>query len=653
MKMFSRLTAAWRRHPALGWSVLWWSLFLVLWSGGVTGSSLGWFKTAPGSAGIMELVGERKLLGVYRGIRGDEFIAHGTPNALAQYHHEPRFPRINHRLGLAGRNHLALHDSGAPVRHPAVLGRPAVWGFFGCDLRRALSWYWLFPIFFAVWSMFGLFRSLWPQDSPALHFLLAMGAMLAPISAAWSFWPSGYAGGLALGAALMVRALRGKIPLKFALLAGIAAGWAAAVSALHLYYPGVWPLAVLMLVVVAAVAWRERSALAERRYAVILTAVTAGLTLGSLLWLWYDGAGAAVSLIAASVYPGQRRLTGGDLPLWALGRGWLAPLTEYKSDYSNQSELQNAMTLFLPLAVLAIRDRELRRNFLFAALGGFVLFVLCYQYVGFPPFLARLTGFDRVFAPRCGMALNLAGFLLLGLLAHLRRPPLFSRRGAAVAALLLTAIFIGAGWFLVPAEFWAGVRPWHPAWRLTAMILLAAGAYGLSGFLLFRNGRTAAAYFAAVNLLAGLIFNPVCLAPTRIDNRLGDLDGRIVFATGNDFAAVMAYLAGNRVLNGYFMYLDTEIQRQLFDQLEHPERFHRMNHLEFALVPGAGRELTAQVTHCDRIRVTLDPERFDFRTLPAEFLISPAGFRPELARNPALKFLRPVAELDCWRILER
>ena len=313
--------------------------FLLLTAIGLTGSSLGWFRQMPGMEGVMELVGERKLAGVYRGIRGDEFIAHGTPNAIAQKLHPDRFPRFNDRLGLAGRDFLVLHDLGAPVRHPAILARPATWGFFFLDLRRALAWYWWLPIFLGAASFFLFFNTLAPGQ-PRINLLLSWAAVLQPCAAAWSFWPVNNAWGFFLAAAILLRGT-GTRSFAGAAAAGIAAGWAVACAGLTLYAPRVISLGVLAAVVTLA-AGRRCGLWEPRRRALFFWAAATALV---LIGLWYTGARDAIETVRQSVYPGSRRDAGGDMAAWTLMRGWLAPLTVYRVGFLNQSEMQGALLL--------------------------------------------------------------------------------------------------------------------------------------------------------------------------------------------------------------------------------------------------------------------------------------------------------------------
>ena len=262
--------------------------FLFLTAIGLTGSSLGWFRQMPGMEGVMELVGERKLVGVYRGIRGDEFIAHGTPNAIAQTLHPEPFPRFNDRLGLAGRDFLVLHDLGAPVRHPAILARPATWGFFFLDLRRALAWYWWLPIFLGAAAFFLFFNTLAP-DQLRINLLLSWSAVLQPCAAAWSFWPVNNAWGFFLAGAILLRGI-GARSFGGAAAAGIAAGWAVACAGLTLYAPRVISLGALAAVVTLAAG--KRCGLWEPRRRMIF--LWAGETAWMLIGLWYAAARDAI-----------------------------------------------------------------------------------------------------------------------------------------------------------------------------------------------------------------------------------------------------------------------------------------------------------------------------------------------------------------------
>ena len=232
------------------------AVFLLLLGTGITGSSLGWLKTYPGASDVMELRGERKLAGIYRGIRCDEFLNHGTPNALAQYHARPHFPRLNPNLGLEPRDFTVYHDTGIPVNHFITLARPAVWGFYFLDLRRALAWYWWIPVFGGFFGIWFLLNTLFPGDT-FRNWLLGLALTASPLCAAWSFWPLGNLGGLCFAAAALIRMLRCR-SAAIRWLWTILMVWCALCSVMTLYMPRILPVICLLALVLTAFLWENQ-----------------------------------------------------------------------------------------------------------------------------------------------------------------------------------------------------------------------------------------------------------------------------------------------------------------------------------------------------------------------------------------------------------
>ncbi len=647
MKVIGAFAApAARAVRSFNWNVWFWGVFLLAVAAGFTGSSLGWYRQLPGSPAVIELVGERKLFGVYRGIRGDEFIAHGTPNALRQFFHDPPFPRLNLRAGLAGRNDLVLHDTGAPVRHFSMIARPATWGFFLFSLRQALAWYWLFPLFFGWWSVIFLFNTLFPEQR-RVNFLLATAVVFSPYCAAWSFWPVNNIGGLCAAAAALLR-----LPAAGSRLRqcgwGLFAGWGGAVSALTIYFPRLWPAAVLLGAVVIA-----RSSVRSQRYLLTNPRCWLAAGLGGVLFLvivggWYSAAAEAVEAVSRLVYPGQRRISGGVMSWWELMIGWLAPFTICKIDFRNQSEMQAALSLLFPLAVfIAAGFRILKRQALFWALAGVCGFILWYQHIGFPDWLAAITLFDRCNPPRCGVALTLAQFLMIGLIYSLREN--WRRPGAgALAAILLWSLAVPALLFLTaPAELWQGLRVWFPPAVIIIGGVVTAAVYGACVILLFCKTGWFIVLFSAFNIMLGAVFNPVCIAPERIENDLSRRlaaaenlhdQGRVLFATGNDFLAVAHLLSGGRALNGYFMYQDRKLFDLFFAGRPDAGSFWRMNHLDAEITPPESPLFTAEIPFLDRIVLRFNGAAYDFSQLPVDVLAVPEAAGAFLDRNPTLSF---------------
>ncbi|MBQ6599105.1 MAG: hypothetical protein IJH79_16265 [Lentisphaeria bacterium] len=416
----------------LAWGML--LLFLLLVGIGITGSSLGWLKTYPGISDIMEMTGERKLAGIYRGIRSDEILNHGTPNVLAQYNAHPRFPRYNRNLGMSECDFTVYHDTGIPVRHYVTWFRPAVWGFFLLDLRRALAWHWWFPIFSGLFGIWFLLNTLFP-NAVLRSFLLSFSLAASPLCAAWSFWQLGNLGGLCAAAGFFIMLIRsGSAGRRW--LCAAAMAWCGMVSAMTLYLPRIYPVMCLLALVMAAYLAENGLFHNLKKWNVILPVLASAVICIVLLLGWMYDASDAIRTMMETSYPGKRRISGGTMALWSIIQGWLAPLTIYKVDYSNQCELQGPLSLLFPLAAIWILQfQKMKKDLMAWSIIIFTGWVYVYQLTGLPDWLAMITFWNRCNPPRCLAALALAQILFLALV--------FSRLQGA---------------FLKPGKFWSADR---------------------------------------------------------------------------------------------------------------------------------------------------------------------------------------------------
>lgn len=642
--------------------LIFWGFFGVLVACGITGSSLGWYKNIAGLEEVVSFSGERKIAGVYRGIRGDEFIAHGTPTALQQFHHQPKFPLLNKNVGLSGRNYLTLHDNGAPVKSWSILCRPAVWGFFVFDLRRALSWYWLFPVFAGLWCLKLLLNKLFPEQE-AINFCLACAAVFSPYAAGWSFWPVNNAYGLVLAAAAMLYAFESKkFPAAAAL--GIVAGWGAGVSMMSLYVPRIVPVGYLMLfTMVGYFLTKYKSGLLDCKK-FFVAAICAVLVAAAAALSWYLAAHEAISALAESVYPGQRRLTGGTMEIFKMFVGFLAPATIYKTAYSNQSELQQIFAMFLPLAAGVLPVREKFRNcWVLFGCAAFVLLVYIYQYVGLGV-LADLSFWSHCNPPRAGFALNLAQVMIFAAVWYVVRKDggkglqsFKSFSGITLFGLSMLLIVAAVLW-TAPAELYLGLAEFLNIRILLVMALFMAGYYLVMCRMMIKDFRIFILLYAALNVGCAMLFNPLCIAPERIENRLmAKLDakvfrygGRVLFATGNDFLATAYSCCGGKVFNGYFQYQDREIFDLLYRDLPDSGNFWRMNHLDVEIAPAEAPLMEAQVCYNDRILLKFNGVKYDFGKLPCDIVCVPQNYGELLDRNLSLALLRATGEYRFYRI---
>lgn len=636
-------------------------LFCLLVSLGITGSSLGFYKGLPGCDELISLSGERKVLGVYRGVRGDEFIAHGTATALQQYHHDPKFPLLNTNCGVEGRNNLVLHDTGAPVRHLSALGRPAVWGFFFLDLRRALSWYWFLPLFLGLWGCKFLLDRLFPEQE-IINVLLSCSLIFSAYAGAWSFWPVNNVYGLFIAGAVVIEMIR-RPDRWYKYLLALIAGWMLFCSFMSLYMPRVIPALYLVAAVVAVYfhqhkLWKEL--LKTENLFPLLTVV---FIFALFAALWFLDARSVIERIWMSAYPGNRLHSGGDLPWWMFHAGYFSLLTIYKTDFSNQCELQsffNILPLFLIWFIVNFRRLQFRR--MWWVLWGVAAVTGIYQITGFPHWLGEITFMLRTTPIRCLWVFNILQVFMLALYWYESRHSDFSISG--VWSWSITSgmmVYAGVALALIPLQFYRGISVYAGYVLILSLACMIVFIFGILGWTISRKPLIFIAVYAVVNMVPGMIFNPVCIAPEKIENRFiapeeaaeMPFAGRGLFAAGNDFLAVAYSLCGGRVFNGYFLYYDAGIDELLFEKQPERHDFHRMNHLDINLSGSGSALLTARVPYPDRIEVTINGAEYDFAKLPIDVVVAKNADREKLENNPSLEFWKNGRYLCFFKVVRK
>lgn len=636
-------------------------LFILLVSCGITGSSFGWLKNYPGICDVMELAGERKIAGVYRGIRCDEFLHQGTASALAQYHApEGRFPRFNSSIGITVRDLTIYHDTGVPVWHFVTLARPALWGFFAFDLRRALSFYWFFPLFFALWGCHFLLNTLFEKQK-FFNGLLSLSLVLSPVCAAWSFWPAGNMGGACWAAGLFLWLFKVR-SVWLRILFSFLAVWCGLCSVMTLYVPRIYPVLCLLAVVVICYLYEEGLFKSFREKSLMIPlSIFSLLGIAFLLYFLWDCRN-AISLLTETSYPGQRRLSGGTMGVWSLVQGYLAPLTVYKVEYLNQCELTGPLTLIFPLILLCRNYfREQEKKILLSGLILFCLWTFLYQFAGIGSLLGKLTFWSRCNPQRCDLALCLAQILLVSLLFYRMEKWEFKRPAswAGISLLCCLALLISA-----PCGLWKGLLNVYPLWYLCMVLCLIAIFAFLLFYTLLKRSRAFSWIFCCGSILPGLIFNPVNIAPYKIINRLAVLERTektrpaFLFLGEKNFCAVAAWAAGSKVFNGYFLYPDPAMRTLLFGPSCAGETFNCISNYDMIVEHTCKNDASVPVkypcrvegTGSDHIRFLLPCRSFDYSLLGVQYVAVLHKERPCLQKNPSLTLVKSGKELDFYRV---
>lgn len=616
--------------------------FVLLVAGGWSGSSLPLLLER---AGILQH-DAASYLGKPQEVRRDEWLI-VTPLAASQAMQaaERPFASVNTLHGVHGQNMNVVGMTGAPTWGWEQIAKPASWGFLAFDLKRALAWYWWFPFFACFLALWVLLRQWFAMDWRRAALL----AVLAPASAysvAWSGWPAYVSFFPVLAALALVNILRSTGALAAALY-GVVLGWAVAGFVLVLY-PG-WqiPLGYLMLIVTLGQVWQHRASLNWRWMQLIgllCAALVAMLALGS----WWLDSRDAIAALSQTVYPGQRSMElGGYVEPWHLAKGLINLVTMYESSqWSIPSDAAGNLYLLLPMLIasLALMWRERRVTAWVLALWLYVGFMLISLFVGIPAWLAQISLWGKVPAFRLDVALGLAQIFLL---AWLMSAAEARTRGSLWGAAIVGAAFAWLNWsqlnqMPVPMQDW--ITP--------AVMLLVIAASGVLGFMVVRGQWFRVVVITVIWTLAvSLPFNPVAQAPAqlRLVDGLNDalhqpVNGHAprVAVINDDLWMGALPMAGVGVVNSVFYDPPLQFWRELDPTRTHENIYNRYQNFLIKLVPqlDAAAEFRITSPRMDAVVLEVQPERFDFAKLSADYVLARPADAEQLKANPRLELAK-------------
>lgn len=633
-------------------------VFVVLVMAGVTGSSFGVMLREPHGLSFLDAKADEGRLFRLRGIRGDEGRVL-IPNVLAQLHHDPKMPVVNHHLGENGQNMGVIGMTGVPVSQWAAWARPATWGYFFLPLRQAMAWQWQLPFWGCLLALWGMLNLLRPERR-GLNLALSWVFCIAPYAAAWSNWPLYAALFPALAFLSAGRLLTTPSAGKTACW-GLVLGWSLACWVLVLYPP--WLVISGSALGLLAIGWgidqRARLRMGrEQGTALLLAGVVASL----LLISWWSDTKDAVALIQATEYPGARGLmTGGDVSWWWHLRGYhnAETVASVAGASTNQSEVSSYFYLPLLWGALAIMNwrKAAGRHF---ALAGCFLFVACYwlfSFIGVPEWVAKYTLWGHVPTGRMELGMGIVGVVFLALLAEsasseVRAKPIFMPALVALASASLIALVISfTPDALLPTNDWV-------------FTVTMAGLGGFACWWILR-GRVGSgvAVLATAHLVATLHFNPIVRAPASVE--LADGNRPYVTTSGEDerlletlvigggSAGPMALAAvGVPVINGVFYYPDAEFWRRLGLPEAEWKTVNRYQHLVFDLAENLDAPLHFVVSSpiLDQVVVHVDPVHFDFTRTGAERVAALGESGEGLKKNPHLIWLGQYEDFQWFSV---
>ncbi len=620
------------KHALLGLLLL----FAALVGAGITGSSVQMYLDQPGfiESDAKVLLGENRL------IRADEWLV-VTRMAIGQQNHRPPRPVVNTNLGPDGQNMLVVGMSGVPVAHLSAFAKPATWGFFAFDLRRALAWYWWLPPFGCLLALWGVMAVLvpgrWRLGLTTAAVFTSSGYVIA-----WSNWPA-YAVLFPAAAFWLLFQLPRVVGIWRLVAWAASFGLSLAGFVLVLYPPWQITLGCLFGALTVAVLIRDRwwTRITPPRIAALFgSAAVVALICAS----WWLDAQPAIDAMQATLYPGQRKtIAGGGMDLFMSVRGFLNAHTLYFNDgVLNASEASSFLNFF-PVAAAALLVTAAKGRFspsaVDVALLLFCIWALWFQLVGFGPWLAESSLWGRVPPGRVDLSLGLASVLWcsvrLGLADIGSVPRLPSWVSVAIALAWAAVVTVLS---LRSPEVAFGPLP---SWLWFALPL---GVFALSLALLARDSKAFLGGLLVANVLTTFAFNPVVRAPTfvRATPALLEQMGqqrRPTLVVGYLTGASAWLAAGLPTVNGVFYYPPRSLWHALDPDHAQEPVWNRYQHLAFepmaAGAVGSADAYRLEKKGDDAVRVAFDPDRFDFRLAKAGWVLAPADL--DLSRNPHVR----------------
>ncbi len=614
------LGAPFRVHAALV------GAFLLCTAFGLHGSSVAiWSDLVPGS-GV-----PRALLGHPKRIRADEWAV-TTPAILSQAYREPGFPRRNPSVG-AWDAPLVMN---LPVRHWAMGFRPQHWGFFLLDLEGAYAFLWNARTLLLLSGVFALLMVL-TGDRLGVALLGTLWIFLSGYVQWWYSSPAGIPEMIGSWAWALVAVHHLALsPRRWVVVAsGIVLLVCAVNFTLCFYPPWQVPLAWLGLAILAGHLGPRLVHIGPVGHARLRAgiAVAIGTSVGLALAAYYRDAKPTIDAVRATVYPGARIGSGGELSLVQVFGGFFGFFMSedsYPSSWVNVCEASNFVLLF-PAALAGLVARAVRRQRVGGLETSLLLYIamsLSWIVLGWPRTLATMTGFALGTGTRSLIGLGLAS--IVWCCVYLARDGETVRRSTR-RSWGMTAVFLA---FLVGYSLVFHRASEHFA---TVLQIVLVCLLGTAAFFFLLDRRTGA--FAAVLLLPsaaafGLV-NPVtsglgAITETRffegIRKRVESEPEARWIVYGHHTYANYFTAAGADVLNGTKFVPPLRDLRELDPAGVAVNVYNRYAHI--TLVPRAGPEIVFETSVLGSLySIHIDPAHEVWHRLGVRYVVL-QGARP-------------------------
>lgn len=574
-----------------------------------------------------------------RNIRVDEW-SHSTPWALAQFQHQPRFPVINTNIG-DGANMLV--SPWVPVLHLAAIARPVTWGYLLFGAQAGLAWAWWFQPLACFLALIYLFDILLPSR----RLLALFGAAWYCGSAyvvCWSLWPA-YLTAFGAFSVVCAHTLLHSRNRHALLGAGVGLGIAFSGFVLQLYPPWQVPLAHTFLFIFIGLLIRDRP---WRTFRVEVWFRVLGVGLGLLvaavvLGSFFASTARVLHAMAETVYPGQRRLLGGDCSATRLLTALYNYSTIYKTPGNTNESESSGFFLFFPAVLIALIASPRARQRIGPV--GWILVPLAIFFVYFcvttvPPWLADVTLMSRAQGFRTQIALGLVSIILcVQLIDAMRQSRWWEERSLSTAALVFLGcggLFVWFGWlFQGETNYFPGGASYPP----TEVLWVSFIAASICACMALGLARVSAGLTLTAVAITSIPFNPLSrgftpLEQTEMHRAIAKVleddprpegkpslwltyGGSIYPSTG-----MVAQMLGARSIAGVHQYPQLDMWRKLDPTGRHFEKYNRYALvLQFA-APPSDTTVFFNLPHMFVLHLKTSPLNPIWRNLHARYVFS-------------------------------
>ncbi len=565
--------------------------------------------------------GSGTLLGIPQAIRSDDYASE-IPLMLSQVSHKPPFPVINKNIGY-GANQLAPFK--LPVLHVLAVFKPTTWGFF-LGANAGLAWMW--------WSMvlgfFYVFFLLFMLISRNRFFLSMMGSLLLLFSPLFQFW-SMRGSEIPIFMALVVLSsayLTFSADKKVILANGVLLGWSCGCFMLNFIYPPYQVSLAYLLVFMLAGFIADRHSQLALRHAGLVRLSSLAISLAIAIFavtVFYLDAREVINIMAQTVYPGTRSSTGGNFEPWKLlsndflihlyvffKHGVHAPSLVNWADMDNICEYASFIFLFPVLIPVLIARCVIARKAadpLSVMIGGYIILILVYMFLGFPEWLSKYSGFSRTPSYRELMGLGIANtVLLVAMLSN----TIYFELSKRIRLVVIT------GWGILLILSAAHLFAKWPVASLPYLIAASLAVASASYFLLCAGySKTALAVLAALSVFGAGWFNPLVRGGSEsfmesplsrmildIDAREGGASRWVTFSPYFLRSNIFRILGVN-ALDGLYPYPQLKLWNKLDPLQEAAEAYNRYGSAVF--VAHSGPHVAFAIFAPDLFAVEIDP----------------------------------------------